>query len=43
MRTMTITAISDTHGLHRRIKNIPLADMLIHAGDVSNYAKSIKC
>ncbi len=36
---MTITAISDTHGLHRRIKNIPLSDMLIHAGDVSNYGE----
>lgn len=36
---MTITAISDTHGLHRRIRNIPSADMLIHAGDVSNYGE----
>jgi Icc-related predicted phosphoesterase len=36
---MTITVFSDTHGLHRRIKNIPLADMLIHAGDVSKYGE----
>lgn len=34
---MTLTTISDTHGLHRRIRNIPLADVLIHAGDVSSY------
>jgi Icc-related predicted phosphoesterase len=36
---MTITAISDTHGLHRRIKNIPFADMLIHCGDVSKFGE----
>jgi Icc-related predicted phosphoesterase len=36
---MTITVISDTHGLHRRIRNIPSADMLVHAGDVSNYGE----
>ncbi|MBX7226852.1 MAG: metallophosphoesterase [Chitinophagales bacterium] len=36
---MTITAISDTHGLHRRIRNIPMADILIHCGDVSNFGK----
>jgi Icc-related predicted phosphoesterase len=31
-----IVCLSDTHGLHRRIKDIPLADMIIHAGDISN-------
>jgi Icc-related predicted phosphoesterase len=36
---MTITTISDTHGLHRRIRNIPMADLLIHAGDVSNFGE----
>ena len=36
---MTLTTISDTHGLHRRIKNIPMADVLIHAGDVSTYGE----
>ncbi|MBK7505392.1 MAG: metallophosphatase domain-containing protein [Bacteroidetes bacterium] len=36
---MTITTISDTHSLHRRIKNIPMADVLIHAGDVSTYGE----
>ena len=36
---MTLTCISDTHGLHRRIRNIPLADVLIHAGDVSKFGE----
>lgn len=36
---MKITTLSDTHGLHRRIKNIPDADVIIHAGDVSNYGE----
>lgn len=36
---MTITTLSDTHGLHRRIKEIPLADIIIHAGDISNIGE----
>jgi Icc-related predicted phosphoesterase len=36
---MTITTHSDTHGLHRRIKDIPLADIIIHAGDISNIGE----
>lgn len=36
---MTITCLSDTHGLHRRIKDIKLADMIIHAGDISNFGE----
>lgn len=32
---MKIIAISDTHGLHHGLKNLPKGDMLIHAGDVS--------
>ncbi len=36
---MTITTLSDTHGLHRRIKDIPLADIIIHAGDISNIGE----
>lgn len=36
---MQILALSDTHGLHRRIKNIPDADIIIHAGDISNYGE----
>jgi len=32
---MKILFISDTHGQHRRLKNLPEADMLIHSGDIS--------
>lgn len=30
---MTILHLSDTHGLHRQIENLPLADVVIHSGD----------
>jgi Icc-related predicted phosphoesterase len=33
---MDITFISDTHGLHQRLKLIP-GTVLIHAGDISEY------
>ncbi len=33
---MRITFISDTHGLHRQVK-LAAGDLLIHAGDVSEY------
>ncbi len=33
---MRIIAISDTHGLHNRIENLPEGDFLIHAGDFMN-------
>lgn len=33
--SLKIVSISDTHGYHRRIKNIPDADVLIHAGDIT--------
>ena len=36
---MTITCLSDTHGFHRRIKNIPESDIIIHAGDISNFGE----
>ncbi len=36
---MQIVCLSDTHGLHRRIKNIPESDIIIHAGDISNYGE----
>lgn len=36
---MTITCLSDTHGFHRRLKIIPESDMIIHAGDISNFGK----
>lgn len=30
---MQIVQISDTHGLHRQIKDIPTGDVLVHCGD----------
>lgn len=39
IKNMNITVISDTHGFHRRIKYIPLSDILIHAGDISNFGE----
>jgi len=33
---MKILHLSDTHGLHRRIKDMPEADVIIHSGDISN-------
>jgi hypothetical protein len=33
---MKILHLSDTHGLHRRIKDIPEADVIIHSGDISH-------
>lgn len=32
---MNFLALSDTHGKHRLLKNLPPADVIIHAGDVS--------
>lgn len=34
---MKICIISDTHGQHRQLKNMPAADILIHAGDICNF------
>ena len=33
---MRIMHLSDTHGLHRKIKNMPKADVIIHCGDISH-------
>lgn len=30
---MKILHISDTHGLHRQLKNLPEADIIVHSGD----------
>lgn len=30
---MIVVCISDTHGMHRQIKELPYGDVLIHAGD----------
>lgn len=32
---MKIVFISDTHKQHRKLKNLPKGDMIIHGGDVS--------
>lgn len=36
---MRLCVISDTHGFHRDIKNIPDGDVLIHCGDISNVGE----
>lgn len=36
---MKLCCISDTHGLHRQIATLPDADVLLHAGDLSNTGK----
>ena len=33
---MKILHLSDTHGLHQRIKDMPEADVIVHSGDISN-------
>ena len=33
---MRILHLSDTHGLHHRIKDMPAADVIVHSGDISN-------
>lgn len=35
---MRIVMISDTHGLHRRVR-IPDGDLLLHAGDLTNHGE----
>lgn len=32
---MRILHLSDTHGLHRQLKDLPAADILVHSGDVT--------
>ena len=36
---MKIVFISDTHGQHRKLKNLPKADLIINGGDVSKLGK----
>lgn len=33
---MRIAHLSDTHGLHRRVKGLPAADVIVHSGDISH-------
>jgi len=36
MRPLKFVAISDTHGCHRQLKNLPAGDILLHGGDICN-------
>lgn len=36
---LKLVIISDTHGLHDQVKDIPEGDVLIHCGDISNIGK----
>lgn len=36
---MKTVFISDTHGQHRKLKNLPKGDLIIHGGDVSKLGK----
>ena len=36
MHTIRTVSISDTHGLHRKLPELPPGDVLIHAGDFTN-------
>ena len=33
---MKILHLSDTHGLHHRLDDMPEADVIVHSGDISN-------
>ena len=32
---MKVLHISDTHSKHRSLQSLPIADMIIHSGDIS--------
>lgn len=36
---MKILFLSDTHGLHQKLGDLPQADILIHSGDISNRGR----
>ena len=36
---LRVVLLSDTHGLHRNVQ-VPDGDLLIHAGDFTNFSKS---
>ena len=38
-----IVAISDTHGLHMHLSDIPDGDILIHTGDFCNHGSMLDC
>ena len=33
---MKILHLSDTHGIHHQIKDLPMADVIVHSGDISH-------
>lgn len=39
---MRLVLISDTHGLHDKIKNMPEGDVLVHAGDFMNSGTDLR-
>jgi Icc-related predicted phosphoesterase len=40
-KTLRIICLSDTHGLHREVQ-VPDGDVLIHAGDVTNFFQPLE-
>lgn len=39
---MRLVVISDTHGLHRRVDELPKGDVLVHAGDFMNSGYDVE-
>ena len=37
---MKIIHISDTHGLHRQLHDLPEAEVIVHSGDISNNGEA---
>ena len=40
--TMRLVVISDTHGLHNRIDDLPDGDVMVHAGDFMNSGYDVE-
>lgn len=40
---MKLLLLSDTHGRHRRINNLPAADVIIHSGDFTSHGTMKNC
>ncbi len=41
MDKLTILAISDTHGQHRKLTNLPKTDIIIHCGDIMTSGRNM--
>lgn len=39
---MKILAISDTHGQHRKLPNLPPADVIVHCGDIMSCGRNVE-